>query len=538
MRALFRILRILLGADPKALARGAALSLAVLVMGAALLGLSGWVITATGLAGLAGIGIAFDVFRPGAGVRFLALGRTFARYGERLLPHDATLRALAALRVSLLERHGKVGARGLASLRSEGVLTRLIADVDALDGVVLRLFLPVVAGLITHVLVFGFLWWLVGLPVAAAIAAGYLPAAALIIWWLTARGLTPSAVAEAESQALRRGMIDMIRDREALILSGRLGEREAGLVAVDAAARAAAKSLDRADRGAASAITALISAVAALSFVAGAWLLSQGQVGAALAGMGIFVALALGETVLPLRRGFGELGRMIGAASRVDADAGIAPQPVAEDSAAPGAPQAPVPLLAVDHPRIAFNVDAGEALAITGPSGSGKTTLLMEVAGLMPTSHVKIGGRPPADWEEDTLREALSGVPQRSGLVAGSIRDNLSISREVEDDEMWAALEAVDLASTLAEREGLDTFLGEAGSGLSGGQAKRLSLARAIVNKPKILLLDEPTEGLDEATADRVRTGIRAALPEAAIVAVLHRGAEHPVFDARQNLHA
>ena len=311
MRALFRILRILLGADPKALARGAALSLAVLVMGAALLGLSGWVITATGLAGLAGIGIAFDVFRPGAGVRFLALGRTFARYGERLLTHDATLRALAALRVSLLERHGKVGARGLASLRSEGVLTRLIADVDALDGVVLRLFLPVVAGLITHVLVFGFLWWLVGLPVAAAIAAGYLPAAALIIWWLTARGLTPSAVAEAESQALRRGMIDMIRDREALILSGRLGEREAGLVAVDAAARAAAKSLDRADRGAASAITALISAVAALSFVAGAWLLSQGQVGAALAGMGIFVALALGETVLPLRRGFGELGQLV-----------------------------------------------------------------------------------------------------------------------------------------------------------------------------------------------------------------------------------
>ena len=134
MRPVLRIVRLLLAAAPWAMVRGAALSVVVLLMGAALLGLSGWFITATGVAGLAGLGIAFDVFRPSAGVRFLALGRTAARYGERLLTHDATLRALAALRVTLLRRHAGADARALMGLRSESVLTRIVSDVDALDG--------------------------------------------------------------------------------------------------------------------------------------------------------------------------------------------------------------------------------------------------------------------------------------------------------------------------------------------------------------------------------------------------------------------
>merc|ERR1712025_419406 len=107
-------------------------------MGAALLGLSGWFVTAAGLAGIAGIGIGFDMFRPSAGVRFLALGRAAARYGERVLTHDATLRALTALRVSLLRGQARRDARGLARLRGETALTRIVADVDALDGLALR----------------------------------------------------------------------------------------------------------------------------------------------------------------------------------------------------------------------------------------------------------------------------------------------------------------------------------------------------------------------------------------------------------------
>jgi ABC-type transport system involved in cytochrome bd biosynthesis fused ATPase/permease subunit len=141
MRAFVQIARLLVRSAPWAIARGALLALLVLLMGSALLGLSGWFITAAGMAGLAGIGIAFDVFRPSAGVRFLALGRTAARYGERLLTHDATLRAIAALRIDLLRRQLGRGIRAMETLRSEAMLTRIVSDVDALDGIVLRLLL-------------------------------------------------------------------------------------------------------------------------------------------------------------------------------------------------------------------------------------------------------------------------------------------------------------------------------------------------------------------------------------------------------------
>ena len=174
MRHLLSIAILLVTADRWAMARGVLLAITVLVMGAALLGLSGWFITATGLAGLAGIGIAFDVFRPSAGVRFLALGRAAARYGERLLTHNATLRALAALRVVLLRGFARSDARELAKLRSEGALTRIVSDVDALDGVVLRLILPLGAVILTHALVLAVLGLIVGWSVASVIAGLYL----------------------------------------------------------------------------------------------------------------------------------------------------------------------------------------------------------------------------------------------------------------------------------------------------------------------------------------------------------------------------
>ncbi len=529
MRPLLSALRLLLGAAPWAMARGAALSLLVLLMGAALLGLSGWFIAATGLAGLAGIGIAFDVFRPSAGVRFLALGRTAARYGERLLTHDATLRALSALRVALLRRFAALDARGLARLRGEGALTRIVADVDALDGLVLRLALPVLAGLAAHLLVFAALGWLAGWPVALAVLLGWLPAAALILWRL---GRAPSDEAEARGQALWRGVIDAIRDRDALILSGRLAAAEAGLADLDRAARAAAAAVDRADRAAGAALSVLAPVAAALALLAGAALIERGAAGVAVAGIGVFVALALAETVLPLRRGFGELGRMAGAARR------LSPGDVARAAGGAAEPAPGAPALEIRRGGFALRLMPGEAVALTGASGAGKTTILMEIAGLLPAEGVALWGRAPADWTEGPLRDRLAALPQRSALIAGTVRDNLSLSGPVPEAALWAALEAAALAGTVRARGGLDARLGEGGAGLSGGEAKRLALARALIRKPSLLLLDEPTEGLDAATAARVLEGARRALPEAAILAALHRGADHPVFTRRAHLGA
>jgi ATP-binding cassette subfamily C protein CydC len=529
MMPVLRIMRLLVAADPWAMARGAALAILVLIMGAALLGLSGWFITATGLAGLAGVGIAFDVFRPSAGVRFLALGRTAARYGERLLTHDATLRALAALRVSLLRRQARLGARALMRLRSEYALTRIVSDVDALDGLVLRLLLPVAAALVTQAAALVALTWIVGPPVALTILVGYVPVAALILWHLARRTLGPSDIAERESQNLRRGIIDMIRDRVALILCGRLAGQEERLVGLDEATRKAAAALDRAERNAGLTLSILVTVVSASAFFAGGQLLALGAIGPAGAVIGLFVALALAETILPLRRGFMELGRMIGAARRVSPDddrpIGLAPAVLAD-----------APVLEVSRPDIRFRVGRGQALALTGPSGSGKSTLLNAIAGLENGAGISIAGRAPVEWEEISFRDRVTLLPQRSALIAGTIRDNLSLAGRADDETLWAALDAVALTDTIRARGGLDARLGEGGSGLSGGQARRLALARVLLRKPDLLLLDEPTEGLDPATADAVLNGIRRTLPQAAIVAALHRGTDHAIFDEVRRL--
>ncbi len=524
MKPVLTIARMLLGAAPWAMARGAALSVAVLVMGAALLGLSGWFITATGLAGLAGLGIAFDVFRPSAGVRFLALGRTAARYGERVLSHDATLRALAALRTMLLMQHARLGVRSLVRLRGEGVLTRIVSDVDALDGLALRVLLPVFAGVVTHACVFAALAWLVGWPVATTILIGYLPASIAILWFLARRTLAPSDASERAGQRLRRGVIDMIRDREALIVSGHLPQREMALLEIDQAARDAAARLDLAERNAGLALSLLVSLVAAAALVAGGWMLAGGQAGPAGAAIGLFVALALAETILPLRRGFAEIGRMAGAARRValgDGHEGPDDRPNLLGE----------PVLEVSLPETAFRVEPGRAVALTGPSGSGKTSLLYRIAGLDDGEGVTVEGQRPAYWSEASLRTHMAFLPQRSALIAGTVRDNLCLAGPAEDASLWSALDVVALADVIRSKGGLDARLGEGGTGLSGGQARRLALARIVLKDPSIVLLDEPTEGLDAVTADAVLNGVRTALPRAAIVAALHRGADHPVFD-------
>lgn len=524
MSQVLRIVRRLVGAAPWAMARGAVLSVVVLVMGAALLGLSGWFITATGIAGLAGVGIAFDVFRPSAGVRFLALGRTAARYGERLLTHDAILRALAALRVAILRRQAGLDARALARLRGEAVLTRMISDVDALDGLVLRVLLPSAATLLTHSAVFAVLVWLAGLPVALAIAGLYLPAAVLVLWALARRTQGPSDAAEQGAQHLRRGLIDMIRDREALILAGRLDARERDLMGLDAAVRAETTGLDRIERSAGALLSVIATLAATGAFLAGGWMLAEGRVDPATAVIGLFVALALAETILPLRRGFADLGRISGAARRVGpaiADLSIVERPPLNNA----------PVLRITRPDLSLTLAPGEAVALTGPSGAGKSTLLLAIAGLLPADGITIGGRPPDAWSEASFRTRVALLPQRSALIAGTIRENLCLAGGFSDAEFWASLEAAQLAGTIRARGGLDERLGEGGHGLSGGQARRLALARCLLRRPDLLVLDEPTEGLDDATAAALLGSIRRYLPRAAILVALHRGADHPVFD-------
>lgn len=574
MKSLLYITKTLVLNDFWANMRGASLFIATLLFGAALLGLSGWFITATGIAGIAGIGIAFDVFRPSAGIRFFALGRAVSRYGERVLTHDATLRALALLRVSLLRQHTRSDARQLMKLRSEAVLTRIIADVDALDGVILRLFIPILAAIITQLSVFFFLLWLIGWPIASVIFLGYGLLTSIILYRLAKKSFEPSSRVEAGLQKLRRATIDMIRDRETLIISSQLSEREEQLIALDHDVRRAAFTLDQSNRFAAARLSIMVFVIAGAAFGIGGLMFSHGLIDAPTGAIGFFVTLALSESVLPLRRGFSELGSMTQAANSIEHDSltqkntlksshlqdddvkvkdvkrnGIKSSSAKNQETLSNLASAPVLIKSHDttdlfvksrNPELTISLHSGKSLALCGPSGSGKTTLLMQMAGVLPPSSdqlIKINGCDIAHWNETALRKTLALVPQYSTLMSGTIRDNVSLfTPDIHDTLIWSALEAVGLADAIKQRGGLGARLSEGGKGLSGGQEKRLSIARSLILKRKILLIDEPTEGLDTLSADQLLNGVRNFLPDTIIIAALHRNADHPIFDSHITL--
>lgn len=535
MTPMMRAFRLIFAADRWAMTRGALAAIAVLLMGAALLGLSGWFITATGMAGAAGIGIAFDVFRPSAGVRLLALGRAGTRYAERLLTHDATLRALTRLRVAILKRQELVPLPVLRQMRGAQQLTRITADVDALDGLALRLVLPVLAGLVTHALSFALLWHLTTPAIAASIALGYGLGGGLILTRSARRALAPSSRAEEHLQTYARQTIGMMRGQQEALMQGRLPAHLSALHSTETALRAEQAMLDRIDRRTGLALMALTSAIAALALTLPLSPLQTGDLDPARAAIGLFAALALVETLMPLRRGVSELGRMRTAANRLLSD------PAQTRPADPPKPQPATPGLRAQNltlPRpgtsqpllrgITFTVQPGQTVALTGPSGLGKSTLLEALAGISPTAgEILIHGQPIQSWPRTDLRRALTLLPQRSALVSGTIRENLALAMPTpDDDSMWQALSAAQLTDTLTPRGGLDMPLGEGGAGLSGGETRRLALARALLRRPDILLLDEPTEGLDDATARAVLAGIRRLLPQTAILTASHRQAE------------
>ena len=541
MTALWAIFRLILRDQRSAVLRGAALSVVVLAMGAALLGLSGWFITAAAAAGLAGTGAMFDVFRPSATVRFLALGRAAARYGERMLTHDATLRALESLRLRVLAAHLAAPYPRMIKVRGAQALNRLTADIDALDGVPLRLVLPVLAGVAVQCLALVALWVLVAPVTALWVVGGYVIGAAVVFGWMARISVPLSRRVEVAAQAFRARLIDLIRARRDLAVFGRLAAQAQAVQAAEDRRLALRRQLDRAERRAGAALGVLASIVVAGVLGIGMTLVQSGQIAPAFAALGFFAALALAETLAPLRRAVADLGRMADAARRVGRDLAapmLAEGPI-DDGAGPlglridgitlHRPGTDLPVVS----NLSLAVQPGETVAITGASGTGKSTLLLAIAGLHPIAagQIRIGDVVLRDWSEVDLRARLTLLPQRSALMAGTVAEALRIAGPADEARLWQVLQAVQLDAVIQAKGGLAARIGPRGEGLSGGEARRLTVARALLRAPSVLLLDEPTEGLDHATATTVLHGVRQFLPKAAILIAAHRQAETAFAD-------
>lgn len=501
------------------MAGGMALAAATILAGVALLGLSGWFITATALAGMsAATALAFDVFAPSAGIRFLALARTGARYGERLVTHDATLRILAALRERLFRGWAAPEAARSLLIRPAKLLFRLTADIDALDSLYLRLLVPAgaaVAAALAAGVALGLMQAWLGLALGGwLLLAGFgLPA------WAARRAL-PWARRRAHAvEALRARTIDLVAGQTELVMAGRLGAQLAATRAADRRLMAAEDRLNRIETGVAAGLGAAAAVALAGTLLGVAALAEAGTIGAPVAALGLLIALGSVEPFAGLRRGAVELGRSLLAARRLSPR--LTPAPATARPLPPPEPCA-VRFTAVSagHPGseppvfqdLSLTIRGGERIAVIGPSGAGKSTLLALIAGEMA----------PASGVVEAVDSTL--LTQRTELFHDSLRENLALADPAADDaRLWEALDAAGLGPDLrASARGLDTPIGEGGLGLSGGQGRRLALARLLLRASPLWLLDEPTEGLDRETACDVLERLTERLGGRSLIVVTH----------------
>ncbi|RBA24216.1 thiol reductant ABC exporter subunit CydC [Herminiimonas fonticola] len=504
-RDLHPVLALFFASDKNKLLTGALLAAVTVLSGMALLGLSGWFITATAIAGLnVSLAFMFDVFMPSAGIRLLALGRTAARYGERLVTHDATLAVLAALRERLFLGWAQPEAARRLMVRPAQLLFRLTGDIDALDSLYLRILVPLASALVAALatgIALSFIDVYLGISIAI-----WLIATGLGIAYLVARGARRAARHRSYGiEALRARSIDLVAGQTELLMAGRLTAQKAALRAADEYLARADDTLNQleARAGAAYSVVGSLTLVATLLVVA--VLMENGVIGAPVAALALLLVLTATEPFSALRRGALELGRTVLAARRLN--------PRLQDADSPTVKQASVLFLSEDlilslhdvraHPAgqdasdtsvlqdISLKVARNERVALIGASGAGKSTLMAVIAGELAA-------------QSGTVQVAAhSLLTQRTELFQDSLRDNLRLADATANDaRLWDVLQTAGLADDVAKMpNGLDTRLGEGGLGLSGGQLRRLALARLLLRDVPLWLLDEPTEGLDPQTA-------------------------------------
>jgi ATP-binding cassette, subfamily C, bacterial CydC len=520
------VLRQLLLAQPGKLISGAMLAALTAVAGMALLGLSGWFITATSIAGLhASTAILFDVFGPSAGIRLLAIGRTGSRYAERLVTHDATFAALASIRVQLFRGWSRPEAASRLLRQPAKLLFRLTADIDALEALYLRLLVPACTALCAALLAgvaLGVLHWQLGLGLAA-----WLLAAGGGISWLVARGARRPAIVRSRAiEKLRSGTIDLVAGQTDLVMAGRIDAQCAALGQIDRSLAQADFTLQRLETAAGAAYGVAGSVTLAAVLLAVAALVQQQALNVPLAALALLIALTAVEPFAGLRRGALEAGRMLLAMRR------LAPRLDAQEVAALPADSAPglrLEYVSAAHAGskvailhdVSLHIADGERVALIGPSGAGKSTLLAIAARELA----------PLSGKVSAPRACL--FTQKTELFQDSLRDNLRLADpSASDAQLWAALQSAGLDEEVrAFAGGLDTLLGEGGLGLSGGQARRLALARLFLHESTLWLLDEATEALNAQVAIDVLQRLRARSDGRTLLIATHLRREAALAD-------
>ncbi|EOC1531113.1 cysteine/glutathione ABC transporter ATP-binding protein/permease CydC [Cronobacter turicensis] len=523
------------------LSLGVVLAIVTLLASIGLLTLSGWFLSASAVVGMAGL-YSFNYMLPAAGVRGAAIIRTAGRYFERLVSHEGTFRVLEHLRVYTFSRLLPLSPSGLARFRQGELLNRLVADVDTLDHLYLRVISPLIGALaVIAVVTLG----LSLLDVTLALTLGGIMLATLLLLPpLFYRAGRPVGEALTMLRAsYRQQLTGWLQGQAELSIFGAAGRYRDNLDATEHIWHEA----QRRQAGLTALSQAMMMLISGMTVVLILWMAAGGVGGnstpGSLIALFVFCALAAFEALAPVGGAFQHLGQVIASARRVSE---VIDQPADITFAEPGADaprEASLSLRNVsfsypDQPQpalrdITLDVAPGEHIAILGRTGCGKSTLLQLLTRAWdPTSgDVALGGVSITEYLEAALRATMSVVPQRVHLFSATLRDNLRLAAPQADDAALGAVLARVGLEKLLEDDGLNAWLGEGGRQLSGGELRRLGIARALLHDAPVLLLDEPTEGLDAETERQILTLVKEVAAQKTLLMVTHRLQGLTAFD-------
>jgi ATP-binding cassette subfamily C protein CydC len=511
-----------------------------------LMTLSGWFLASAAIAGLGGFAAqnAFNFFSPAAGVRFFATIRVFSRYAERLVTHEATFRLLATLRVWFYTRLEPLAPAALQGYRAGDLLSRSVADIDTLNLFYLRVYVPFIAAGVAGLAMIGF-FALFSWPAAAALLAGLCLTGVALPLFTQHRGRAAGAEINALNAQMRVEMVDAIQGMGELLtynaapamqariagLNGRLIGRQEEMSAVSGAGIAASGLFTN--------LTMLAVLIAATIKV------SAGQLGGAELPMLALGSMAAFEAVAPLPAALQYFGQIKAAAARIfeltDQQPAITPPPG----------PAPVPAnfdLDLRHVKLRYqnaanwaldglslHIPQGSHIGLQGGTGAGKSSLINLLLRFYEyqAGTASFGGVDLRAFSNEAITGYFSVISQRSYLFHTTIRDNLLLAKgDADAADLWHALEVAQLAAFVrAQPSGLDTIVGEAGVRLSGGQARRVAIARAVLKNAPWLILDEPTEGLDPLTERAFLRDLQPVMAGKTVLYITHRTAGLELMD-------
>lgn len=512
---------------------GMLLALLTVLTSIGLLTLSGWFLSAAAIAGLTVARETFNYMLPGAFVRGFAMGRTAGRWGERVVTHNATFKLLTDLRVFFFEKLTPLIPGRLSTVRDADMLNRIVADVDAMDHVYLRLINPVTVGVLGIAALTTLVAWF---DTTLGLTLGGVLLFVLLVWPILfyRLGKHNGQQLTQHKAELRIRTLDWLQGYSELTIFGaEQTYRQAIFTAQEKLLRNQYTN-------------AHVSGLAqSLLLLANGWILVLmlwlaadgvgGQTPDPMIALIAFATMASVELLMPIAGAFQHLGQTLTSARRLNEIILAKPEVEFTDQPTPHNGQYGIEFNGVNFAyqankpntidEFSLSLPQGHKVAIVGQTGSGKSTLIQLLCRYwdVQAGQITIGGIDIREWRESDLRAAISVVSQRVDILNGTLRDNLKLANAEETDEQLSEILRQVGLEKLLQDSALNAWLGDGGRQLSGGEKRRIGIARALLHDAPILLLDEPTEGLDKQTEQQIMQLLHSHFANKTVLFITHR---------------